>query len=56
MASTVASSRARTAGWRKSQSKTSAPTLRVVVTAANPARAAMGPGPSSRWSGTKTVE
>ena len=52
----VASSRASTAGWRKSQSRTSAPTLSVVVAAAQAAMAAIGPGPSSKWSGKKTVE
>ena len=52
----VASSRARGTGWRKSQSSTSGPTLIVVVTTAAAARAASGPGPSSKWSGTKSVE
>ena len=52
----MASSRASTAGWRKSQSSTSAPTLMVVLTAAADAMAAMGPRPSSKWSGTRIVE
>src|SRR5262245_36852070 len=52
----VASSRASTAGWRKSQSKTRTPTLTLVVTAANAAMAAIGPGPSWKWSGKKMVE
>ena len=52
----VASSRASTTGWRKSAASTSEPMPRVVVTAAAAAIAAIGPSPSSKWSGTKSVE
>ncbi len=44
----VANSWANTAGWRKSQSNTSAPTMSVDVTAVADAMAVIGPGPSSK--------
>ena len=52
----VASSRASTTGWRKSAASTRLPTRSDEVTAAAVDIAASGPSPSSKWSGTNTVE
>ena len=49
--SSVASSWARTIGWRRSLLRTKVPMRRRVVAAATVARVAMGPSGMTRWSG-----